>query len=107
MAFDPELTERVRAEIGKRSGLTERPMFGCAGFFIHGNLGCGVRGRELLVRVGPSLPAAKEAGVRPFRPAGRTMKGWVLVDPAKIGGNKAFSTWVARGIDYASSLPRK
>ena len=44
--------------------------------------------------------------MRPFKAAGRTMKGWVLVDPEKIGG-EAFSTWVARGIDYASSLPKK
>jgi TfoX/Sxy family transcriptional regulator of competence genes len=107
VAFDAKLTERVRLEIGKRSGLTERRMFGSLGFFIHGNLGCCVRGAELLVRVNPSSAAVKEAGARPFKSAGRTMKGWVLVDPSEIGGDKAFSTWVARGIEYASSLPKK
>ena len=105
MAFDPKLLERVRGEIGKRSGLTERPVFGSAGFFVHGNLGCAVRGNELLIRLGRGSGASKEPGARPFRRG--SMSGWVLVDPSKIEGHDALSRWVSRGLDYASSLPKK
>ena len=109
MAFDAKLVERVRGEIGNRPGLSEKPMFGCAAFFVNGNLGCGVRGKELLIRIDPSSSgaASKAPGVRPFQVSGRLMKGWVLVDPAKIGGARAFSKWISRGVDYASSLPKK
>lgn len=109
VAFDAKLVERVRGEIGNRLGLSEKPMFGCAAFFVNGNLGCGVRGKELLIRIDPSssASASKEPGVRPFRVSGRLMKGWLLVDPTKVGSGKAFSKWVSRGMEYASSLPKK
>jgi hypothetical protein len=109
MASDPKLVERVRSELHGRKGLTEKPMFGCAAFFVNGNLACAVRGKELLVRLDPAAAAAaaKEPGARPFEVSGRSMKSWVLVDPAKAGGGNAFAKWVARGAAKASSLPRK
>jgi TfoX N-terminal domain len=109
VAFDPKLVERVRREIGERRGLSERQMFGCAAFFLNGNLSCGVRDNEIIVRVHPSssTAAVKEPGARPFDLSGRPMKGWVLVDPTRIEGPKAFSKWISRGVEYASSLPKK
>jgi hypothetical protein len=109
MGFDPKLVERVRREIGERPGLSEKPMFGCMAFFLNGNLACGVSQRELIVRVPApsSTSAVKERGARPFDLSGRVMKGWVLVDPARIGGPRAFSNWISRGLEYASMLPRR
>jgi hypothetical protein len=78
-------------------------MFGYAAFFIHGNLACGVQGNELIVRVTPSSRSARERGARAFSPSGRVMREWVVVEPAKIGGAKALSTWVLRGVSRRPS----
>lgn len=39
--------------------------------------------------------------------AGRTMRGWALVEPAGIASEDDLATWVARAADYAASLPAK
>jgi TfoX/Sxy family transcriptional regulator of competence genes len=53
MAFDEELAERVRRQVGKRIGLSEKKMFGGLAFLLHGNMSCGVHGNELIVRIDP------------------------------------------------------
>ena len=42
MAFDEELAARMRKALGKRSGLTEKKMFGGLAFLLSGNMCCGV-----------------------------------------------------------------
>jgi hypothetical protein len=38
---------------------------------------------------------------------GREMRGWLRVDTADIATDEALSTWVDRGVAFASSLPPK
>jgi hypothetical protein len=38
---------------------------------------------------------------------GKTMKGWVTVEPAGFEEDAALSQWVQRGIDFAQTLPAK
>src|SRR6266542_5267982 len=47
----PGLAIRVRELLGDRSGLAEKRMFGGLAFPLNGNMACGVRGDELIVRV--------------------------------------------------------
>ena len=106
MPISEHLANRVRRCVGTHSGLSERKMFGCLGFFVHGNLACGVHDDELIVRVDPNAvePLLKEPHARRFDLSGRPMKGWLLV---KVEDADAVSRWVKRGITYASTLPRK
>jgi hypothetical protein len=48
-----------------------------------------------------------EPGVRPFDLTGRPMKGWLLVDAGGHAEDEDLRRWVARGLDYAGSLPAK
>ena len=109
MAYDEQLAARVRKVLGRRNGLSEKKMFGGLAFLINGNMSVGIHGNELIVRVSPQSTdaAVKEPGARPFDITGRPMKGWLLVGGAGIGAPASLSGWVRRGVEYASSLPKK
>jgi TfoX/Sxy family transcriptional regulator of competence genes len=86
--------------------VTEKAMFGGLAFLAGGNMAVGVRGDELMVRVGPE--GAEEALARPHTRRSfmgeREMKGWILVAPE---GDVELEEWVRRGVTYARSLPPK
>jgi uncharacterized protein len=79
MAFDAKLAARLRKQLAKRPGLTEKQMFGGLAFLLHGNMCCGVHGNELIVRLDPQDTdrALREGHTRLFDVGGRTMKGWI------------------------------
>src|SRR2546428_9065770 len=107
MAFDEKLADRVRRQVGKRGGLSEKKMFGGLAFLVHGNMSCGIHGSELIVRIDPETTesALSEPGTRIFDMTGRPMKGWLLVGAAGLKDVKAVAQWDGRGLDYAASLP--
>ena len=53
MAYDEELTERVRDSLAGRPDIEEKRMFGGLTFMLAGNMCCGVHGSELILRLGP------------------------------------------------------
>src|SRR2546425_1047622 len=70
----------------------------------------GIHGDDLIVRIEPATTDAmlKEPGAKPFDLSGpRGMAGWLLVAPAGYRTDAALQTWVARGVGFASSLPKK
>ena len=107
MAFDEKLAARIRGQLGKKKGLTEKKMFGGLGFLLNGNIACAVRKDEMLVRVVPE--ATDEALARKHtRLFGtRPMKGWILVAPEGLKTDTALAKWVETGVGYAASLPPK
>ena len=109
MAYDEGLATRVRDALGGQPELAERRMFGGLAFLVHGNMACGVRGDDLMVRVAADTAAAllAEPGARPSEMGGRPMKGWLLVGPAGHAEDVDLRRWVGRGMSYASSLPPK
>ena len=109
MAYDEGLATRVRDVLGDRPGLAEKKMFGGLAFLLHGNMACGVRGDDLIVRVAAEVADAAqgEPGTRPFDLTGRPMNGWLLVDAGGHAEDEDLRRWVDRGVAYASSLPAK
>lgn len=109
MAFDPYLALRVRQQMGDRSGLTQRNMFGGTGFMLHGNMCCGVLGTDLIVRVDPQQTAAllTEPGARPFDFTGRPMKGWLWVSGSVVEDDPSLANWVGRALAFTETLPPK
>jgi TfoX/Sxy family transcriptional regulator of competence genes len=106
MAYDEALAARVRDRLAGEDPVTEKAMFGGLGFLVGGNMAVGVRGDELMVRVGPQ--GAEEALARPHARRSlmgeREMKGWILVAPQ---GDEELEEWVRWGVGYARSLPPK
>jgi len=105
MAFDERLAARIRGQLGKKRGLTEKKLFGGIGFLI--NVACAVTKEDMLVRVEPAatddILEIKHTRVFGTRP----MKGWILVAPEGLRTAKALAKWIEIGVDYAASLPPK
>ena len=110
MAYDEELADRVRAELGPLEGLTEQPMFGGLAFLINGNMAVGIVSQGgIMVRVPPEeteklirTTTASEVEMR-----GRPARGWVRVGTNDVRTTRQLRPWVRRGVGYASDLPRK
>src|SRR5947199_1062986 len=110
MTFSQAQAARVRKALAGRKEITEKEMFGGIAFLLGGNMCVGVHGDDLIVRIEPSTTEAmlKEPGAKPFDLAGaRAMAGWLLVAPAGYRTETTLRTWVARGVGFASSLPKK
>ena len=109
MAFDDALAGRVRQLVSSTPGLSEKRMFGGLAFLINGNMALGVHASELIVRIDPAETdtALARPGVRIFDLSGKPMKGWLLVSSSTLGDKNALASWVARGVEYARSLPAK
>ena len=110
MAYDAELAERIRAHVAGEPGLTEQRMFGGLAFLIGGNMAVAASGQGgLLVRVDPGRSHELVAGTAatPMEMRGREMRGWLRVDAADVGDEPVLAEWVARGVEYARTLPAK
>ena len=110
VAYDEELAARIRELVAGESGLTEKKMFGGLAFLIGGNMAVAASGQGgLLVRVDPAqsdkLVATTNARLMEMR--GRSMQGWLRVDPEDLRTKRQLAKWVERGTTYASSLPVK
>jgi hypothetical protein len=73
MAYDEGLATRVREVLGDQPGVAEQRMFGGLAFLVHGNMACGMRGEDLIVRLAADAAESVqgEPGVRPFDLTGR------------------------------------
>jgi TfoX/Sxy family transcriptional regulator of competence genes len=109
VAYDEQLMLRVRDRLRAMDEVVELKMFGGWGVTVNGNMAVGVMERDLIVRVGPEAfdEALTRPGVRPFDFTGRSMTGWVFVAGDAVANGRSLSAWVARGVDYARSLPPK
>jgi TfoX/Sxy family transcriptional regulator of competence genes len=106
MAYDEALAARVRDRLATADAVTEKAMFGGLGFLVAGNMAVGIRGDDLMVRVGPEGADAALADPHARRSfmGEREMKGWILVSPQS---DEELEEWVRRGVTYARSLPPK
>ena len=109
MNYDPEAAGRVRHVLSDRDGVVEKRMVGGLSFLVHGNMCCGITDRALMVRVGAEgrEQALREPHVRPMQLGGRTLSGFVCVEPAGFASDDALATWVQRGLDFVSGLPAR
>ncbi|MCW0213975.1 MAG: TfoX/Sxy family protein [Pseudonocardia sp.] len=108
MAYDEDLADRVRTQIGGEPGLAEKAMFGGLAFLLHGHMTVTVSGEGgLLLRVDPAhadellaRPGASRAVMR-----GRAMTGWLRVAAEVL--DEDLDGWVREGITYVRTLPAK
>lgn len=109
MTYDQALAQRLRRLLKTEASITERELFGGLGFFVRGNMACGVIGRRLIVRVGPQAyeECLRAPGAQVFDYSGRPMRGWVTVSAGSLATPAALRAWVGRGLEHARTLPPK
>jgi len=110
MPYDEDLADRIRALIPDPDGVTERKMFGGHAFLLNGHMAVAASGQDgLMVRVDPDETdlLVTEDGVARFEMRGRSLNGWLLVEPSAVGSDEQLRRWVDVGLEYAGSLPPK
>ena len=109
MSYDEGLAQRIRDALEERLDVSEKRMFGGLAFLLSGNMCVGVVGDELMVRVGPHAygETLRQPHARKMDFTGRPMKGLVYVGYKGLESDSDLCRWVARGVDFACSLPAK
>ncbi|HEV2426751.1 MAG TPA: TfoX/Sxy family protein [Acidimicrobiales bacterium] len=110
MAYDEDLADRIREQLGTRRGVVEKKMFGGLAFLVRGHMAVAASGQGgLLVRADPARTAALTRGgaatVMVMR--GREMPGWLRVDAEHVRTTRQLARWVRVATDYVDTLPAK
>jgi TfoX/Sxy family transcriptional regulator of competence genes len=110
VAYDEELADWIRELVAEVPGVTEKKMFGGLAFLVGGNMAVAASGQGgVMVRVDPAdserLVATTDARLMEMR--GRSMQGWLRVDPEHVRTKRQLGRWVRLGTSYACSLPPK
>jgi TfoX/Sxy family transcriptional regulator of competence genes len=108
MAFDQDLVASVRTALADTGTVREVKMFGGIGFMLNGNLTAAASKRGLLVRLGKDRQgdALAQPGTRPMVMRGRTMEGYIYIDPPACN-DQAVRKWIGLAIDFVQTLPHK
>jgi TfoX/Sxy family transcriptional regulator of competence genes len=110
VAYDEDLTDRIRELLSGENGIEEKRMFGGLAFLINGNMAVAASGRGgLMVRVPPDDTDKLLDGkhVSPMVMRGREARGWLRVADDGIKTKRQLQQWVSRGVGYARSLKPK
>ncbi len=110
MAYDEALADSIREQVQRERGLTEKKMFGGLAFLLNGNMAVSASGSGgLLLRVDPAeseVLVTRPAATR-FEMRGREMDGWLRIDTEALTSEDELAEWIAIGVTYAKSLPKK
>jgi TfoX/Sxy family transcriptional regulator of competence genes len=108
VTVDDDLAAGVREALTRAGTVREVKMFGGISFMMSGNLIAAVSKRGLLVRVGKDRQqdALARPGARSMEMRGRTMEGYVRVDPAALTDD-AVRSWIQLARDFVQTLPPK
>ncbi|TME59152.1 MAG: TfoX/Sxy family protein [Chloroflexi bacterium] len=109
MAYNEALANRLREALARERGVDEIKMMGGLCFMIDGHMALGIVGTELMIRVGPDgyEHALARMHAREMDFTGRSMRGFVFVEPAGIRTKRSLASWVALAAAFAKSLPPK
>ena len=107
MAFDEGLAQRVREILAAQDDVVEKKMFGGLAFMVAGHMCCGVVGEDLMARVGPGqyASALQHPCTREMDFTGKPLKGFVYVGHEGIAADDELTSWVARCLQFVTSLP--
>jgi TfoX/Sxy family transcriptional regulator of competence genes len=108
MTTEESLSVAVRGHLSGAGAMSEVKMFGGIGFMLNGKLVAAVSKRGLLLRVGKDRyhDALAWPGAAPMEMRGRTMEGYVYIDPP-VPMNGALKAWLDEAVAFVKSLPVK
>ncbi|MBX2805552.1 MAG: TfoX/Sxy family protein [Hyphomicrobiales bacterium] len=113
MAYDPELTDRLRHALVHLDGIKEQRMMGGVCFMRNGHMICGANcskseGRRFMFRIGKDNQdkALQRNGAVPMEMGGRVMRGRVFVDH-EVCPDPILGEWIALARSFVDALPPK
>jgi TfoX/Sxy family transcriptional regulator of competence genes len=102
MAYNEQLSNRVRESLGDLENVEEKTMFGGICYMVDDKMCIGVKGDDLMCRIDPEMmdEALEKPGCRPFDMSGKTMKGFVYVDEHGLKKAADFKYWVNLCLEF-------
>jgi TfoX/Sxy family transcriptional regulator of competence genes len=103
MAYDDFLAERIQRIFDeKRVPYLGKKMFGGICFLVDDKMCAGVLKMDLMVRIDPEKneEALKITGARPMDFTGKSMKGFILVDPAHVDMDDDLEYWINQALKF-------
>ena len=110
MASDPKTLERVRRALAGQQGVVEKPMVGGSrGMMVNGKLCISVGVDRILVRVDKDsrLALLKKPGARPMKMGGKTLLGFIFIDPPGYRTDTQLKGWIQQSLEVIESSPDK
>ena len=108
MASDPKTLARVRKLLSHHKGVVEKSMVGGSrGLMVKGKLCISVGLNRILVRVDREsrLTLLKKPGARPMKMGGKTLQGFIFVDPIGYRTDTQLKAWIQEGLDAIAAAP--
>lgn len=103
MAYDEFLADRIRTILREKQVLVdEKKMMGGLSFMVDNKMCVGIVQDNLMARIDPDIYdyALTKKGCKEMDFTGRTMKGFVFVEPEGIDMDKDLEYWIKLCIDY-------
>jgi TfoX/Sxy family transcriptional regulator of competence genes len=103
MAYDEQLAERIRRRFGKvRVRFEEKRMMGGLCFTVDGKMCVGVEKNRLMARIDPAIydAALRRKHCVPMDFTGRTMRGFVFVNPAGLATDDELDDWLKLAMEF-------
>lgn len=103
MAYDQELSARIREALAKVPGeVEEKEMFGGVCFMLNGKMCVGVVKEDMMCRIGPHIyeESLQEHGCKEMLFTGRPMRGYVFVENNVLRNNTQFQKWIDRCVAF-------
>jgi TfoX/Sxy family transcriptional regulator of competence genes len=109
MATDPKTLARVRRLLAHQRVVEKHMVGGSLGMMVQDKLCVSVGRDRILVRVDKEsrLKLLKKPGARPMKMGGKTLQGFIFVDPPGYRTDTQLKGWIQQGLDAISALPAK
>jgi len=103
MAYDEFLAERIqRVYQEKNVPFIAKKMFGGVCFLVDDKMCTGVLKQDLMVRIDPEKNEEEllKPGARPMDFTGKSMKGYIMIDPLHIDMDEDLEFWIDLALEY-------
>lgn len=103
MAYDEFLSERIqRMYQDKKVQFFAKKMFGGVCFLVQDKMCSGVIKQELMVRIDPEKneEELRRPGARPMDFSGKSMKGFIMIDPVHIDMDEDLEYWIDLALEF-------
>jgi TfoX/Sxy family transcriptional regulator of competence genes len=102
LAYNEEISNRIREALMHLPKVEEKEMFGGVCYMVNGKMCLGVMKEEMMCRIDPEVleTVLGQTGCRPMTMGGKTMKGYVLVSEEGMKAKKAFDYWIGLCLEF-------
>ena len=102
MAYNEQLTERIRKALAHLPNVEEKKMFRGVTFMVNNKMCISAGDDKIMCRIDPSLheEALKRKGTETVKMRGREYKGYVYVNEEAIRSKKDLDHWISLALEF-------